>query len=327
MPPVRLQQIADLANVSRSTASRALRSDPQISAATRERVRAVAREIGYAPDPVISRWASQAWKSRRSLNCGYQLAFISSSNTFGKSKFLRASERARELGYGLEFYSLREMGGWHRINQVIRAKSTPGVLLNSWPQNCPMDLDSQNLSVVCCGVGEQEFPFHTVRLNTFRQMEIIWHKAMERGRRRAFIWLQEPRDSLHGRHHYGAALECERRFKARMRITDTLFERPEAASFVRQVLRSKSDVVISLVTNHVDDILRRLRQKGWQGEWLVLRSNTGCGLSGLKVHDNEVARESVNLLDRLVRDYAVGIPENPLDVLLAPVWNEESAGL
>lgn len=322
--PVRLQEIADLVMVSRATVSRALRSDPRISKATRELVQQAAVKLHYTPDPVISRWAGRAWKKRRSLRSGYEIAFISEKNIPEKSaKHAAARHRAAELGYSLQFYSLQRLGNWKRVNQIIRAKSIPGVLLDLWSRDSPVDLDGENISVVCCGVGGQELPYHTVHLNTFRQMEITWQKAIERGRKRALIWLQEAQDSLHGRLHYGAALECERRFKPGLAIACTQFGWVDQKTFVRMVLRSKADVIISVVTNEAFEIMQPLRKKGWQGEWLVLRSQAGCGISGLAIHDSDIARESVNLLDRLIRDYVKGQPPSPLSILVSPVWNEE----
>ena len=48
-----LQDIAKRAGVGKATVSLALRNDPKISAATRERVRAIAEELKYRPDPAL----------------------------------------------------------------------------------------------------------------------------------------------------------------------------------------------------------------------------------------------------------------------------------
>ena len=48
--PLTLEQIAQLAGVSRTTASRVLNGRPGVSAATRERVLKVIEEVGYEPN-------------------------------------------------------------------------------------------------------------------------------------------------------------------------------------------------------------------------------------------------------------------------------------
>ena len=54
-PVVNLRHIAERVGVSRITVSMALRDDGRISEVTRERVRAVANELGYTPNPRIER--------------------------------------------------------------------------------------------------------------------------------------------------------------------------------------------------------------------------------------------------------------------------------
>ena len=55
-PPNNLQMtdIAKLAGVSKSTVSRALKDSPLIAATTRERIRRLAQQAGYAVNPVAS---------------------------------------------------------------------------------------------------------------------------------------------------------------------------------------------------------------------------------------------------------------------------------
>lgn len=49
-----MTDLAARLGISTSTVSRALRNDPRISAAMRERVRAAARDSGYVPNPLVS---------------------------------------------------------------------------------------------------------------------------------------------------------------------------------------------------------------------------------------------------------------------------------
>src|SRR5688500_3309706 len=50
-----LRMIAQRAGLSGSAVSMALRTHPRISAATRERVQRIARELGYRPDPDVAK--------------------------------------------------------------------------------------------------------------------------------------------------------------------------------------------------------------------------------------------------------------------------------
>src|SRR3954467_13477885 len=52
--PVRLQDIADRAAVSKATVSLALRDHSSIPPATRARIQGIADELGYRPNPLVS---------------------------------------------------------------------------------------------------------------------------------------------------------------------------------------------------------------------------------------------------------------------------------
>jgi LacI family transcriptional regulator len=56
---ITLEQIAKLAGVSRTTASRVINGRPGVSPKTRERVLQIIRENGFQPDPVARSLASQ----------------------------------------------------------------------------------------------------------------------------------------------------------------------------------------------------------------------------------------------------------------------------
>lgn len=53
-PRVTLKQVAAKAGVHVSTAWRALKNDTYVDAAKRARIRAVAKELGYTPDPMLT---------------------------------------------------------------------------------------------------------------------------------------------------------------------------------------------------------------------------------------------------------------------------------
>ena len=63
MKTVRMAEIAQRLGVASSTISRALRNDPRISFDLRKRVRTLADELGYQPNPLVS--ALMAIRRRR----------------------------------------------------------------------------------------------------------------------------------------------------------------------------------------------------------------------------------------------------------------------
>ena len=79
-----LQDIAKLAGVGKATVSLALRNDPKITAATRERVRVAAEQLHYRPDPALARIAAHRWRTREHPS-DITVAFITMDAAFAAS--------------------------------------------------------------------------------------------------------------------------------------------------------------------------------------------------------------------------------------------------
>lgn len=104
---VHLSDIARRVGVSRMTVSRALREDPAVAVATREKVLVAARDLGYTPNPKLARLMSEMASSRSKLNNMGELALITSDVTeFGWQKHFHqrscyegAQAQAHSYGY------------------------------------------------------------------------------------------------------------------------------------------------------------------------------------------------------------------------------------
>ncbi len=93
---VRLKDIALRAGVSIMTVSKALRDEPDISQATKARLRALAAEMGYTPDSM-----AQGLRSRHSKLFGLVISAV--TNPVFARVMMAIEERAHELGYGILF--------------------------------------------------------------------------------------------------------------------------------------------------------------------------------------------------------------------------------
>jgi DNA-binding LacI/PurR family transcriptional regulator len=91
---VRLKDIARLAGVSVMTVSKALRDAPDVSVATKARIKALAQQMGYVPDS-----SAQGLRTRTTKLFG--LAVPSSMNPVFARIVYAIEERAHQLGYDL----------------------------------------------------------------------------------------------------------------------------------------------------------------------------------------------------------------------------------
>jgi len=76
---VTMSDVALAAHVHKSTVSLALRNQPKLNAATRERIRKIAEELGYRPDPMLAcstfiavRWSPPGPRARLRLSATFQ---------------------------------------------------------------------------------------------------------------------------------------------------------------------------------------------------------------------------------------------------------------
>ena len=91
---VRLKDIAQRARVSVMTVSKALRDEPDISAATKSRIKLLAQQMGYVPD-------SSAQGLRTKTTKLFGLVIPSITNPVYARIVFAIEERAHELGYDI----------------------------------------------------------------------------------------------------------------------------------------------------------------------------------------------------------------------------------
>lgn len=91
---VRLKDIAERAGVSVMTVSKALRDEPDVSAATKARIKALAEQLGYVPDST-----AQGLRTRTSKLFG--VAISSPTNPIFSRVLLAIEERVYAMGYEL----------------------------------------------------------------------------------------------------------------------------------------------------------------------------------------------------------------------------------
>ena len=138
---ITLREIAAEAGVSRATASRALRNDPSQSAETRARIRAIAQRVGYSVHPLVSTVMSGLRKARSERLTG-NLAYLTAWPTRNGWKavptyakyFQGAAQRARQLGYQLDEFWLREPGmSGRRMSNILETRGIQGLVIAPLP--------------------------------------------------------------------------------------------------------------------------------------------------------------------------------------------------
>ena len=108
---VRLKDIAQHAGVSIMTVSKALRDEPDVSASTKARIKALAQQMGYVPDS-----SAQGLRTRTTKLFG--LIIPSITNPIYARLLVAVEERAHELGYDILYAHTLNLA--EREEQCIR---------------------------------------------------------------------------------------------------------------------------------------------------------------------------------------------------------------
>jgi len=149
---VRLKDIAKHARVSVMTVSKVMRDEPDISAATKARIRLLAQQMGYVPDST-----AQSLRSRTSRFLGVVIPSI--TDPIFARILLAIEERAHELGY--EIILAHTLGLEERENasvQRLLARRVDGLFISPVYRLRPdaplyQTLQARNLPVVILGHG------------------------------------------------------------------------------------------------------------------------------------------------------------------------------
>ncbi len=132
-----LKDIAALAGVSHVAVSMALRDHPRIGAATRQRIKEIAEQIGYRPDPAL---AALTVYRRESQESKYHatLAWVNfhhiplKEDGFNYALFKGAETRCKELGYAIEEFRMVDLGmSFKRLSDVLYSRNIQGVLFGT----------------------------------------------------------------------------------------------------------------------------------------------------------------------------------------------------
>lgn len=134
-----LADVAKAAGVHVTTVSLALRNHPRLPRATRDRLQAMARDLGYVPDPALR--ALVAYRQRTAgRRLSGTLAYLTHwdsawgwKKTTAHPEFYEGAKlAAQQLGYTLEHYWIGEPGlTQKRLSRILVARGIKGVILAS----------------------------------------------------------------------------------------------------------------------------------------------------------------------------------------------------
>lgn len=332
-----LRHLAQLAQLSPSAVSLALRNSPKISAATQARVRQLADKIGYRPDAKVVAMMTHLRKSRavRQEACFGVISFYNTAQPWKTSQHLMQvfegmKKRAYELGYRLEPLWLRAPGmTYQRFRGILDARGIEGLLCFGSPdleQEFPAELG--HYAIVTIGLSIRT-PLHRVTSHFYNDTVAVLNRVYQLGYRRPGLVVGRYEEQRSGHAHTAAYLGwCEHRLGSGHALPVHQVEAVEEEPLLDWLRRQRPDVIVFVHLHERLEELRSVLRKnrisvpGKLGVAVLSHQVEGSGFAGLQQNQPLMGAWAVELLEARITNRDFGIPINPRFEMVESRWCE-----
>ena len=325
-----MQQIADLAGVSRMAVSLALRNSPKISAATSERIRRVADELGYRPNPMVSALMTQLRHGRQVKKptvIAYVTAYPTEDGWRRPGPFVSfyegAKRRAEALGYQLEEWWLRRPGMTEqRFSDILYTRNILATIIAPLPPGGgELHLDWTRFASSTIGYSVTGPEIHRASNDQYSTIRLALSELGKLGYRR--IGLAIPRESDERvKHNWSAGmLVYQQQIPPADRVPPLLADGPFSRSFAGWFSEHRPDAVLSLT----EQCLRVLEDLGLSvprdvGFAHLALTTADRDWAGVNQNSKLVGAAAVDLVDAQLRRNEHGVPEHQKTLLIHGQW-------
>jgi|GEM_PF-1307780 len=325
-PRIRLKDIAREANVHVSTVSLALRNDPRILPGTREKIKNLARDMGYTPDAMMSALAAYR-KTRRSAHGQGELAYLTdfpaiTKRTSNNVFFHCAKARAIELGYSLEEFPLETSDfSAKRLRSIWRQRNIRGILIGPWLNpGAKFEIDWNDFAVVAFGHSTCLPGVNRTGADQFQNM--LHHLGCLRamGYRRIGFHLLESVDIRSGGKYHAAYRYDQEKHPLKKQPGLLTHPKPSAGIFRQWIEKNQLDCVITHIEYRAVIESSGFRIPGDIGFSLISRSSLNPvdlpEVSGFDERPDLLAAGAVDFLVSLIHQNNWGLSDNPKNYMI-----------
>ncbi len=330
--PPTMQEIATVASVSRMTVSLALRDSSRVSTKVRKRIRALAKKMGYRPNPLVSALMAQR-SAHKSPDAVYPMALINNhgaATTFRKDPLygtlLRGIEhRCVELGFRAEIFSLRGPGATSaaRLHRIFEAQGIRGVIVLPVASEFPeLEFPWAHYSAVTLGHTLHSPSLHRAASNQFQNSWTALESARALGYRRLALLLPEVTNARTNYHFTAAFLAFQRYTAGIASIPPCHQSFPDDASRIATWLkRHRPDAIIGY-----GDFREELAAIGWRvpddaGYINLNLLKLDHTVSGIDSQIGLVGRAAVDMVVAQLHRNESGSPAQPRTNLVTGRWH------
>ncbi|MDX6767587.1 MAG: LacI family DNA-binding transcriptional regulator [Candidatus Methylacidiphilales bacterium] len=330
-PRIRLIDVARASGVSVSTASTALHGSGRgVAVSTLERVRQVARDLGYVPDPIGRALVKQAPASSGIFR-GTVALLVHDRTDKGRQYLdwhtsrLAGRQNLRHLlaeeGYQLEAFILpAEQKALTALARVLRARGICGLLveLNNTLFELEFPWDDYPVAALSRHPLEREFP--SVISHTAQDAILCWKQCHDRGYQKIGLVI-EPRWFASWQHGFEVAVEA---YGGGFKNNILRVEEWDESIFMKWLDRVQPDVVMA---NEGFHLVRALAARGISVPqdlgYCCLHVREGFEtLTGIYQRETESSRRVVELLHQQIQAGETWRTSSQLNIDVMGLWHE-----
>lgn len=254
--------------MSKSTVAYALKGVGQCAQETQERIKRLAKEMGYLANPLVAAHLANVRRSDSKTGYAASLAYLSdrpkedmlAEGFTHAGAFEGALERANEMGYQLEvFYYEDPELSWDRLKQILKSRSIHGVLIGPHrDSNVRLGMGWDCFSTVIIGDSIVYPKYHCVGFDHLGNMELLCERLSEQGRVKVGFAVSEFIDNR-VRRQFRSAFELFRdQQDESLRVPAFVDKRWDRDLFLKWYGEYKPDVIVTVY----DDVRRWLASVG-----------------------------------------------------------------
>ncbi|MEM6822537.1 MAG: LacI family DNA-binding transcriptional regulator [Verrucomicrobiota bacterium] len=320
-------EIAKELGVSKGTVSLVLRGIGNFSEETQDKIRRLAREKGYVPDPMLGALSAYRKKGEQQPfmgTLGFLLPNRGPMGGFLGSLWRQGQKRAVRLGYRLERFSMdiSEMSPT-RLGDVLQARGIRGLIVGqklgspfwdefAWDKFASISVTRVNAAL----------PMDMVNHDATNSSHYVWNECVKRGYRRLMVFLNRESDQNIQRRFSNTFLGLHRDHP------ETFIEEPIQYTDILKsslkadwIKRHRPDAIIC----HDEDAVSSIQSSTSIATTklsiacLSLQTTTS-DFSGVHHPRGETMDATLALLDHKIRHDVVGLPKHKRTVLLEGKW-------
>jgi LacI family transcriptional regulator len=331
-PAVTLKQLAAAAGVSLAAASYALRGHGKVSAATRRRVVASARRLGYRPNPRVASLMAHIRRGQAEPS-GERLAFIWVHTTRAESRrvpYLRQSirgarRRAAQMGFGLEEFWTDDPGmNPARLEGILRARGIVGVVFSpvaTGERSLSLDWDWRHFAAAVIGNVPWTPELHHAGHHHYLAMRMALEELGRLGHARP-VALIEAKSSERARRAWEGAFLTSGPNPAAAAARVKRVEDPRDPALAAWVERLGPDALIVSETALLaaPGLARVVHSRRLRVATLFWSRAGSAGLCGVDQAHDQIAAHAVDLVAAQLNSNEFGVPALPRIMLFPGRW-------